>query len=176
MKIVSLGILALVFAVFLTSCQTAPAQSLSNVIHNPVMQFTALTPSDYTVLGRVSGSGTVIHNTLTNRFSGDVNKHGSLNILGLEGTLSHGTVDVGAIARGAGSGRLQVPQTQRAAPPSARDIAIGSATYGMIEKANLLNADAVIFVTTSIEAVSDIVNRTITTTAVVSGLAIKIKQ
>jgi hypothetical protein len=175
MKIVILGVLVLVFGLAMTSCATSAARS--QFIHNPVIEFAPLAFSDYSIFGRVSGSGIVTeHINLigNNTFTGDTGRYGSLGALTQHGSLVHENVTVFE-----GGNKIpfnvRIPFLVRSRPTTARDIAISNATYAMIEMANMLNADAIIFVTTSVQTTGTISPRTITANATVSGIAVRLK-
>ena len=176
MKKLSLIIFVLVFGLSIASCATS--QSQTQFIHNPVIGFAPLAFSDYTVLGRVSGSGTVVEHIKligNNTFTGDTGRYGSLGELTQYGSMVHDTVTVFE-----GGNKIpfdvRVPFFRRSRPTTARDIAISNATYVMIDRANMLNADAVIFVTTSVQTIGSFNPRTITSTVTVNGVAIRLNS
>ena len=174
MKIKLLVILVLIFVFTIISCATM--QSQTHFIHNPVMEFAPLVFSDYTILGRVSGTGSVVEHIRfagNNTFTGDTGRYGSLGSLTQDGSIVHETVTLFE-----GGKRIpfdvRVPFLRRSRPTTARDIAISNATYVMIERANMLSADAIIFVTTSIQTTGSLNPRTTTANATVSGIAVRL--
>jgi uncharacterized protein YbjQ (UPF0145 family) len=137
-------------------------------IANPGVTVAPLTPDDYTVLGSISGTGVVSYNSRTGVYTGDTLKYGSLGDLSSIGHITNITTK-GPLGLGT------VTQSIVNTPSNSRDMAIGNATYALIEKAQALNANAVIFVTTAVESAGDAKTNTTTTTATVSGVAIKLK-
>jgi hypothetical protein len=175
MKVLSLIILVTVLGINMTSCATS--QSQTQFVHNPVIEFAPLTFSDYTVLGRVSGSGSVVEHIRligSNTFIGDTGRYGSLGALTQYGSMVHESVTVFEGGGRISTNNIRIPFLSRSRPTTARDIAISNATYSMIEMANMLNADAVIFVTTSVQTIGSLSPRTITANVTVNGIAVRL--
>jgi hypothetical protein len=139
-------------------------------IANPNVLIAALTPDEYTVVGTVSGTGKVSFNAGTGVYTGDTLKYGSLGDLGSIGHITTSTTRSGPF------GLLQSSQSVVNTPSNSREMAIGNATYALIEQAKALSADAVVFVTTAVETVGDAKTKITTTTATVNGIAIKLKS
>ena len=166
-KLFFLGV-ALV-ALNMISCATAspPVNSTTQTIGNPYVS-TQLRPEDYTVLGRVTGTGTITYSAGT--YTGDTLKYGVLgDEIGSVGHIANQTTT-------SGYGLFTQTTSTVSTPGGSREMAIGNANYELIENAKSMGADAVIFVTTSVEASADAKNNTTTTTATVSAIAIKLKQ
>lgn len=158
-------------ALVLASCATATTPQVdANTMNipNPYVGIAPLTPEEYTVLGRVSGTGEVTFNSGTGIWTGDTLKYGSLGDLGSIGSISNVTTS-------SFGGLMQSTQSVVTTPRNSREMAIGNATYALIEKAKIMGADALIFVTTSLEVSADARAKTSTTIATVSGIAIKLK-
>ncbi|MDR0642086.1 MAG: hypothetical protein LBG07_06475 [Treponema sp.] len=171
MKTVLFGCMGAALVFLFGSCVTAtPSVDSSTMnIANPDISIAPLTPEDYTVLGTVSGSGKVSFNSGTGEYTGDTLKYGSLGGLGSIGHINTVTTSSGPF------GLFQSTQNVVNTPSNSREMAIGNATYALIEQAKALNADAVIFVTTAVESTGDASAKTTTTTATVKGTAIKLK-
>jgi uncharacterized protein YbjQ (UPF0145 family) len=170
MKKIAFGCLGLVLILTLSGCFSAPppVDATTMNIANPYVGVADLTPDAYTVLGRVTGTGEVSFNSMTSRYTGDTFKYGSLGDVG----------SIGHIQNVTRTGLYGIPMgttTVVNTPSNSREMAIGNATYVLIEQAKALNADAVIFVTTLVEANGDAKTRTTTTKVTVSGIAIKLK-
>ena len=172
MKKVILGCLGVALILTLSGCFSAPpvVNATTMNIANPDVEIAALTPDRYTVLGRISGTGEVSFSSKTGKYTGDTLKYGSLGSIGI-GSIGH----VQNVQR---TGPFGLPMGTTAVvttPTNSREMAIGNATFDLIEKARALDADAVIFVTTTVEASGDAKTRITTTKATVSGIAIKMK-
>jgi hypothetical protein len=156
-------------ALFLTSCATAGAL-VKNYITNPDSSLVDLNKEGYTVLGQVSGTGTIIANDK------EINQEREALTAGirpvkdiiLEGdTLRYGYLN-----------NTQYPVQ------TAEEKAVANATYNMIEQALYNDADAVICVKTRMSVIPfvnengsrNIFNPKSTITAKISGIAIKIKD
>jgi len=163
---------ALLFTLILSlsGCFSAPppVDTTTMNIPNPYVGIAELTPANYTVLGRIQGNGTVSYNSSTGKYTGDTLKYGSLGDLGSIGHIQNVSTK-GPF--GITTGTTSVVTT----PSSSREMAIGNATYELIEKAKAMDADAIIFVTTSVVASGDAKTKTTTSKATVSGIAIKMK-
>jgi len=170
MKKLSFGCLGVILIMALGSCSSAPppVNATTSNIPNPYVSVAALTPDNYTVLGRISATSTVTFNSRNGTYTGDTLKYGSLGDIGSIGHISNVTT-TGIF--GLPTGTRTVVNT----PSNSRDMAIGNATYELIEKANAMEADALIFVTTSVEASGDARAKTTTSKATVSAIAIKMK-
>jgi hypothetical protein len=138
-------------------------------IANPNVSIAPLTPEEYTVLGVVSGTGKVSFDAGKGVYTGDTLKYGSLGDLGSIGHITTSTTKAGPF------GLFQATQSVVNTPSNSREMAIGNATYALIEQAKALKADAVVLVTTSVESVGDAKTKITTTTAAVNGIAIKLK-
>ena len=151
-----------IFAFAAASCQSAPIQSSStNFIHNPGVNSPVV---DYIILGRVSGQGSIVYNAVTQKYSGDTMKYGSLGMLREAAPQNSNPLNV-----------RNIPMPRRSSSQDARELAISNATYVLIERANMLSADAVIYVTTAVDIVVDPANGTVTTNATVSGIAVRVR-
>jgi uncharacterized protein YbjQ (UPF0145 family) len=170
MKKIFFGCLSVALILTLNGCFSAPPPVDVTTINipNPYVNLAPLTPDTYTVLGRISGTGEVSYNSGTGVYTGDTLKYGSLGDIGSIGHVS--TVTKTGLY-GIPTGTTTVVNT----PSNSREMAIGNATYTLIEKARGMGADALIFVTTSVEANGDARTKTTTTKATVSGIAIKMK-
>jgi len=170
MKKFSFVFLSSALLITLSSCFSAPppVDVTTMNISNPYVEIASLTSDNYTVLGRISGTGTVTYNSGSGKYTGDTLKYGSLGSIGSIGHVSNVTT-TGLF--GLPTGTTTVVNT----PSNSREMAIGNATYELIEKARAMEADAVIFVTTSVEATGDAKAKTSTSKATVSGIAIKMK-
>jgi uncharacterized protein YbjQ (UPF0145 family) len=167
-KLFFIGGMAIALAA--SSCVTAtPAVgSTTQTIGNPYVS-AQLVPADYTVLGRVTGTGKVTFNSSTGTYTGDTLKYG---VLGDEiGSVGHITNQTAT----SGYGLFQKKTSTISTPGGSREQAIGNATYELIEKAKTMGADAVMFVTILAEVSADAKANTSTTTATVSAVAIKLK-
>jgi hypothetical protein len=161
-KLFFLGVAVIALAV--SSCATPPVDVTTQTIGNPYVS-AQLRPEDYTVLGRVTGTGKVTYNAGKKMYTGDTLKYGVLgDEIGSVGAVGNQTFGYGLFKK-----------TTVSTPGGPREMAIGNATYDLIEKAKALGADAVIFVTTLAEASADAKANTSTTTATVSAVAIKLK-
>lgn len=169
-KLFSVGCLSVVLVLSMTSCRTASpnVNATTMNIANPGVGIAPLTPDDYTVLGPVTGTGSVSFNSRTGVYTGDTLKYGSLGDLGSVGHISN-------VTSSGFMGLMQSTQSVVNTPSNSRDMAIGNATYALIERAKAMGADAVIFVTTSVESSGNAQNNTTATNATVSGIAIKLK-
>jgi len=108
----------------------------------------------YTAVGRVSGEGSVSSvRTSTGLFEGDTGNYGSLD-------------NFDAIY-------LNISEKAVIAPPTPFDAALANAVYKMVERADELQADAVIFVRTKTKITDDKGKRTVSVH--ISGLAVKLK-
>lgn len=113
-----------------------------------------ISANQYEVLGRVSGIGTVTNKKLSDgSFEGDTKKYGSLDM-----------VD---------SIYFNVSDAKTLSFATPYDAALANATYQLIEKANELKADTILFVRSSTK--SDSKGSTQKVTVIVSGLAVKLK-
>jgi hypothetical protein len=158
-------------AITISSCVTAspPINATTQTIGNPYVS-TQLNPEDYTVLGRITGTGKITYNASNGLYTGDTLKYGVFgDEIGSVGHVSNQTSTTGY-------GLFKTTTSTVSTPGGSREMAIGNATYELIEKAKSMGADAVIFVTTSVEADADAKSNTTTTTATVSAIAIQLKQ
>jgi uncharacterized protein YbjQ (UPF0145 family) len=158
-------------AITISSCVTAspPINATTQTIGNPYVS-TQLSPEDYTILGRITGTGKITYNASNGVYTGDTLKYGVLgDDIGSVGHVANQTTT-------AGGGLFKTTTSTVSTPGGSREMAIGNANYDLIEKAKALGADAVIFVTTLVEATADAKSNTSTTTATVSAVAIKLKQ
>jgi uncharacterized protein YbjQ (UPF0145 family) len=159
-----------IIVISVSSCATAspPIDATTQTIGNPYVS-AQLRPEDYTVLGRVTGTGKVTYDAGKGTYTGDTLKYGVLgDEIGSVGAVGNQTTT-------AGYGLFKNTTSTVSISGGHRGMAIGNATYDMIEKAKALGADAVIFVTTLAEASADAKANTSTTTATVSAIAIKLK-
>jgi len=155
-----------IFAFAAASCQSAPIQSSStNFIHNPGVNSPVV---DYIILGRVSGQGSIVYSTVTQKYSGDTMRYGSLGVI--SGNTAQNSLNP---LNPLNVKNISMPR--RGSSPDARELAISNATYVLIERANMLSADAVIYVTTAVDIVVDPANSTITTNATINGIAVRVK-
>jgi hypothetical protein len=170
-KNILFGCLGAALILALGSCVTATPQVNASTMNiaNPDVLVASLTPDDYVIAGTVSGTGKVSFNAGSGVYTGDTLKYGSLGDLGSVGHITTSTTKSGPF------GLFQASQSVVSTPSNSREMAIGNATYALIERAKALDADAVIFVTTSVETVGDAKTKVTTTTATVSGIAIKLK-
>jgi len=154
----------------LGGCFSAPAPVEASTINiaNPYVGVAELTPDNYIILGRISATSSVTYNSNTASYTGDTLKYGSFGDIGSIGHIQN--VQTKGMF-GVTTGTTSVVTT----PSSSRDMAISNATYDLIEKAYAMNADALIFVTTMVEASGDAKARTTTSKATISGIAIKMK-
>jgi uncharacterized protein YbjQ (UPF0145 family) len=167
-KFVFLGVVFIAFAV--SSCATAspPVNATTQTLGNPVVS-TQLRPEDFTVLGRVTGTGKVTFDASKGVYTGDTLKYGVLgDEIGSVGHIANQTTT-------SGYGLFKRTTSTVSAPGGSREMAIGNANYDLIEKAKALGADAVVFVTTLVDAAADAKSNITTTTATVSGIAIQLK-
>jgi len=172
MKKIFFGCLSAVFVLSMISCHTVatpPVNATTMNIANPYVGIAPLGPENYTVLGHVSGNGSVSYNSRNNEYTGDTLKYGSLGDLGSIGHVSNVTTSSGPW------GLNTTTQSVVNTPSNSREMAIGNATYDLIEKAKAMGADAIIFVTTSIEATAEASTRISTSIVTMSGIAIKLK-
>ena len=161
---------AALIALVASSCVTAspPIAATTQNIGNPYVS-AELRPEDYTVLGRVTGTGKITFDAGKGRYTGDTLKYGVLgDEIGSVGNVANQTAT-------SGYGLFRTTTSTVSTPGGSREMAIGNAKYELIEKAKALGADAVIFVTTSVDASADAKTNTSTTTATVSAIAIKLK-
>ena len=139
---------------FFASCATSGRQFSINRIRHSEPGLENLPFNAYTVIERVSGSGSVVDAKKgSGLFDGDTGLYGSLD-----------TQD--AIY-------LNLAANVPVAPVTAFDAALANAAYQMIEKADKLGADAVIFVRTKTKVSDENGRRTISVE--VSGTAVKLK-
>jgi len=163
--------LSVVFAFTMISCATVATPQVNATtmnIPNPDISL-SLSTGDFTVLGRVTGSGSISYNSRTGVYTGDTLKYGSLGVLGSIGHISNVTTSSGLW------GLNTTSQSVVNTPTNSREMAIGNATYSLIEKAKELGADALIFVTTTVEATANAASNTSTSNVTISGIAIKLK-
>jgi uncharacterized protein YbjQ (UPF0145 family) len=161
---------AAIIVLAVSSCVTAspPIDATTQTIGNPYVS-AQLRPEDYTVLGRVTGIGKVTYNAGKGTYTGDTLKYGVLgDEIGSVGAVGNQTTT-------AGYGLFKNTTSTVTTPGGSREMAIGNANYDLIEKAKAMGADAVIFVTTLVEASADAKANTSTSTATVSAVAIKLK-
>ena len=174
MKKLFFGCLSAALVLTMISCASlshAPELNASTMnMASPGIDFAPLSSEDYTVLGAVSGTGSVSYNSNTREYTGDTLKYGSFGSLS-----SIGSIRTENVYGGLWGNKIVGTRSVVITPANAREMAIGNATYALIERAKALNADAVIFVTTSIETSGDSANYTTSTKATVSGIAIKLK-
>jgi uncharacterized protein YbjQ (UPF0145 family) len=170
MKKVVFGCLGITLIFVMSSCRTAalPVNAANINIANPYIGFAPLTPENYTILGSVSGRGKISYNSAKNTYSGDTFKHGSLGELSSAGHLQN-------VTSSSFMGLMQNTQTIIDTPRNSREMAVGNATYELIEMARSMNADAIIFVQTSVETTGDAKSNITTTSATVRGIAIRLK-
>jgi uncharacterized protein YbjQ (UPF0145 family) len=162
------GAALIAFAVSSCATASAPVGVTTQTIGNPYVS-AQLSPEDYTVLGRITGTGKITFNAGNGTYTGDTMKYG---VLGDEiGSVGH----IANQTSTAGYGLFKRTTSTVSTPGGSREMAIGNATYDMIEKAKSLGADAVIFVTTLVEASADAKANTSTSTATISAVAIKLK-
>lgn len=139
----------------LASCSSVPpsVSEINRMRHNePVMP--EIPYEAYTAVGRVSGEGSVSNvRTSSGLFEGDSGNYGSLD-------------NFDAIY-------LNINEKAVIAPPTPFDAALANAIYEMVERADELHADAVIFVRTKTKVVDDKGKRTVSVQ--ISGLAVKLK-
>ena len=139
----------------LASCSSIPpsVSEINRMRHNePVMP--EIPYEAYTAVGRVSGEGSVSNvRTSTGLFEGDTGNYGSLD-------------NFDAIY-------LNINEKAVIAPPTPFDAALANAVYNMVERADELQADAVIFVRTKTKITDDKGKRTVSVH--ISGLAVKLK-
>jgi uncharacterized protein YbjQ (UPF0145 family) len=167
-KLVFLGVAVIALAV--SSCATAspPVNATTQTIGNPYVS-TDLRPEDYTVLGRVTGTGKVTYDNSKGVYTGDTLKYGVFgDDVGSVGHITNQTTT-------SGYGLFRKTTSTINTQGGSREMAIGNANYDLIEKAKALGADAVVLVTTLDEASADAKANTTTTTATVSAIAIKLK-
>lgn len=139
----------------LASCSSVPptVSEINRMRHNePVMP--EIPYEAYTAVGRISGEGSVSNiRTSSGLFEGDSGNYGSLD-------------NFDAIY-------LNINEKTVIAPPTPFDAALANAIYEMVERADELHADAVIFVRTKTKVVDDKGKRTVSVQ--ISGLAVKLK-
>jgi len=159
-------LLALLFSavLFLSGCTTAPVSSVVANINNPSLGFSDLPPEAYTILGRVSGTGSVSYNQIKKVYTGDTLNYGYLGFMGNAGRLTSSTKKIFGI--------ISTQSTTVTTPRDQYEMADSNAVYAMIMEAKALGADAIIFVTRVNE--NTISKDTITCNSTVSGLAVKL--
>jgi uncharacterized protein YbjQ (UPF0145 family) len=149
-------------ALIMASCATAPISTSTSNINSPYVGFADLGSGDYTVLGKVTGLAEVSYNQATKLVTGDTLKYGYLGAMGSAGQTQSTSAFLGILRT-----------TQVLAPSSPDEKATANAIFDMIEKADALGSDAVLFVTTRIvrreEAGTTIIHVT------VGGVAVKLK-
>ena len=117
-----------------------------------------LSRDDYEILGRLTGFSSVSQNLSTSKLTGDTFEYGYLGDIDLFEEKKYS------------------PVTKTVLSSEIKDrevVARKNALYKLIQKANELNADSIIFVKTMVEEKID--SNTITCNVTVSGLAIRIK-
>ena len=148
-KILYFGFVLLFFA----SCSSMRTFEI-NRIRNSEPTISSIPIESFTVLERVSGSATVSSVKRSDgTFDGDTHLYGSLD-------------QVDAIYLNLGIGLSPNPKTPF-------DAALANAIYQMVEKAEALKADAVLFVRTKTDVKYNKTSQTVTVT--VSGTAVKLK-
>jgi len=137
----------------LTSCTSSQQMSISRMRHSEPA-FSEIPFDSYTVLERVSGEGKVsnVVNSV-GLFEGDTGLYGSLDAFD-------------AIY-------LNMDQATVIRPKTPYEAALANAIYQMVEKADALKADAVIFVRTKTKIVNE--NGKATVSVKVNGAAVKLK-
>lgn len=136
-----------------TSCASGKYFSINRIRHVEP-ELSALPSDAYTVLERVSGSGSVTNDKDKNGlFKGDTGLYGSLD--------------------SADAVYLNINTATGVAPTTLFDAALANAIYQMVEKADALKADAVLFVRTKTK-VSDEGGK-YTVAVEVTGTAVKLK-
>jgi hypothetical protein len=150
-KIIFLVGLVLVFA----SCKSIRPFEV-NRIRNQEPILSNIKMEDFTVLERVSGSAIVTSVKRSDgTFDGDTHLYGSLD----EGDAVYLNIGVG---------------TTSLEPKTPFDAALANAIYQMIEKADALQADAVIFVRSKTEVKTEHGKQIVTVK--ITGTAVKIKK
>lgn len=126
----SIYVLFIIAVVLASSCSSVKTFSINRIRHvEPNIASASI--DSFTILGEVSGSGTVNSNFQSQKekkFVGDT---------GLYGTLDW-----------ADAIYLDLPKDSMPAPATPFDAALGNAIYNMIEEADKLKADVILFVRT----------------------------
>jgi len=156
------SVLAVLVALLAASCATAPISTSTSNINSPYVGFADLGSGDYTVLGKVTGLAEISYNQTTKMVSGDTLKYGYLGVMGSAGQTQSTSAFLGILRT-----------TQVVAPSSPDEKATANAIFDMIEKADALAADAVLFVTTKIVRRQEA--GTLITHVTVSGVAVRLK-
>lgn len=143
---------AAVAVLFITSCASS-SYSINRMKHaEPTLK--EISFDNYTVLGRVAGAATVTNEKLhTGLFNGDTGKYGSLD-----------TYD---------SIYLNLSAVKRIAPKTPYDAALANAIYQLIEQADALKADAILFCRT--KSASNTTGSKQTIQVTITGTAVKLK-
>lgn len=161
-SVVRSSALFFLLASLLASCATTPISTSTSNINSPYVGFADLSSGDYTVLGKVMGVAEISYNQTTKTVSGDTLKYGYLGAMGSAGQTQSTSAFLGMLRT-----------TQVVSPSSPDEKATANAIFDMIEKADALGSDAVLFVTTKIvrreEAGTTIIHVT------VSGVAVRLK-
>lgn len=157
-----IAVILILIAFFTASCAENPVKANSANIANPNIGFADLNPSNYTILGRVTGTGQVTLSNHSSLFTGDTCNYGYLGEIGEAGkieTIYSGIYGIEPIVY---------------APATVIGRAKANAVYALIEAAEKKDADCVIFVTTKINNYDDDSGNT-TSKVEVSGIAVKLK-
>lgn len=149
-------------ALLATSCATAPISTSTSNINSPYVGFADLASGDYTVLGKVAGEAEVSYNPSSKLVTGDTLKYGYLGAMGSAGQTQSTSAFWGILR-----------STEVVSPSSPDEKANANAIFDMIEKADALGADAVLFVTTKIARREGA--GTIITHVTVNGVAVRLK-
>jgi len=149
-------------AMIAVSCSTVPISTSTSNINSPYVGFADLGTGDYTVLGKVTGLAEVSYNQATRMVTGDTLKYGYLGAMGSAGQTQSTSAFMGILRT-----------TEVVSPSSPDEKATANAIFDMIEKSDVLGADAVLFVTTKIVRKEDAGTTIIRVT--VSGVAVRLK-
>ncbi|MEL3908213.1 MAG: hypothetical protein P1P64_04270 [Treponemataceae bacterium] len=137
-----------------SSCVSAAQSYDINRVRYSEPEISDISIDNYEVLGRISGIGTVTNKKLFDgSFEGDTKKYGSLD---MRDSIYFNVSNVKELL-------FETPY----------DVALANATYQLIEKANELKADTILFVRSTTKSDVKGANQTITVT--ISGLAVKLK-
>lgn len=145
-KLIALGGLVIAFA---AACATDPVTQSTADIANPGIDFAELERSDYEILDTVSGRGEVTEDQTTGDTSGDTEQYGYI------GYMPRGGRQVETTQQTFFGFPVGPAEVEMSAPEGASGKARANASWEMIMAARDLDADAVIFVTTTEEVTSD---------------------
>ncbi len=144
----TVAVIAALLIIFATGCATEPSRTSSANISSPDISLAPLEREHYTVIGTVSGRGSVTRNETNGEITGDSERYGYTG--GLPGPDADSPATPTFIGIPLGSGQVDMPTPEGASAKSR-----ANAAYEMIMEARAIDADAVIFVTMTEEVNSD---------------------